>query len=99
MTERNRNDSRHIDPALVAEVWSDALPSEDPVLFGRVSMEPDGPVEARSLQTLTLTYTVGRHGMDGCVWCCARWVIPGACKSTTPVHRITPLLAPAMGLD
>ena len=64
MTERNRNDSRHIDPALVAEVWSDALPSEDPVLFGRVSMEPDGPVEARSLQTLTLTYTVGRHGMD-----------------------------------
>ena len=64
MSNSVRNDPSHIDPTMMAEVWSHALPSEDPVLFGHVSMQPEGPVEARSLQTLTITYTVGRHGMD-----------------------------------
>ncbi len=58
------NDPARIDPDQVAEVWSDARPSEDPVLYGHVRMDPSGPVPARSAQTLRITYTVGRHGMD-----------------------------------
>jgi hypothetical protein len=58
------NDPTVVDPAMVGEVWTNAKPSEDPVLYGHVSIDPTGPVAARSAQTLTLTYTVGRHGMD-----------------------------------
>ena len=49
---------------LVGEVFTNALPSEDPVLYGRADIEPKGGFEARSAQTFRLTYTVGRHGMD-----------------------------------
>ncbi len=58
------NDPTRVDPAMMAEVWSDARPSEDPVLYGHVTMDPSGPVTARSTQTLSIVYTVGRHGMD-----------------------------------
>lgn len=64
MSSQPANDPTIVDPALVGEVWTDAKPSEDPVLYGHVSMEPNGPVPARSAQTLKITYTVGRHGMD-----------------------------------
>ena len=64
MVTLSRNDPTIVDPAMVAEVWSDARPSEDPVLYGHVTMDPSGPVPARSTQTLKIIYTVGRHGMD-----------------------------------
>ena len=64
MSEKRSNQPTIVDPNLVGDVWSDALPSEDPVLFGHVEIEPKGSFEARSLQTFTITYTVGRHGLD-----------------------------------
>ena len=39
-------------------------PGADPVLYGHVELAPRGAFEARSLQTFTLTYTVGRFGLD-----------------------------------
>ena len=47
------------------DVWASAEPAGDRVLYGHVSVTPDRPVEARSFQTFTLTYTCGRFGMDG----------------------------------
>jgi hypothetical protein len=47
------------------DVWAAAEPAGDRVLYGHVSVTPDAPVEARSLQSFTLTYTCGRFGMDG----------------------------------
>ena len=64
MTKTGANTATMVDPGMVAEVWSEARPSEDPVLYGHVRMDPSGPVPARSTQTLRITYTVGRHGMD-----------------------------------
>ena len=39
-------------------------PGTDPVLYGHVDLSPKGEFEVRSLQTFTLTYTVGRFGLD-----------------------------------
>ena len=49
---------------LVGDVWPSTQPGEDPVLYGHVALEPRGAFEARSLQTFTMTYTVGRYGID-----------------------------------
>lgn len=49
---------------LMGEVWPDAQPGEDPVLYGHARLDPDRPVEVRSLQTFHLTYTAGRYGLD-----------------------------------
>ncbi len=51
-------------PQFVAEIFSDALPTEDPVLYGTATLEPRGAFEVRSLQTFKLTYTAGRYGLD-----------------------------------
>ncbi|MGI9318691.1 MAG: DUF3604 domain-containing protein, partial [bacterium] len=57
-----------VDPLLVGDVWPAASPGsescEDPTLYGHVSLSPRGDFEARSTQTFTLTYTVGRYGID-----------------------------------
>ncbi len=53
-----------VDSNLVGEGWSNVQPGEDPVLYGHVEITPKGAFEARSLQTFTLTYTVGRFGLD-----------------------------------
>jgi hypothetical protein len=58
------NEPKAVAGNMVGEVFTDALPSEDPVLYGRADIEPKGGFEARSAQTFRLTYTVGRHGMD-----------------------------------
>lgn len=49
---------------LVGDVWPAAAPAENAVLYGHVGLEPRGAFAARSLQTFTLTYTVGRYGLD-----------------------------------
>ncbi len=49
---------------LRGEVFTNALPAEDPVLFGSAKLSPEGTFEARSLQTFELTYTCGRYGLD-----------------------------------
>ena len=53
-----------VDLNLVGEGWSNVQPGEDPVLYGHVEITPKGAFEVRSLQTFTLTYTVGRFGLD-----------------------------------
>ena len=53
-----------VDPVQVGEVWPIAAPAQDPVLFGHAELSPTGAFEVRSLQTFTLTYTVGRFGLD-----------------------------------
>ncbi len=52
------------EPHLVSEIFSDALPAEDPVLYGCADIEPKGAFEARSYQTFKLTYKTGRYGLD-----------------------------------
>ena len=49
---------------LVGDNNPSVRPGNDPAIFGSVSMEPLGPVEARSFQTFRLTYTVGKLGLD-----------------------------------
>jgi hypothetical protein len=51
-------------PQVMGEVFSDALPAEDAVLYGHADLEPKGAFEARSFQTFKLTYTTGRYGLD-----------------------------------
>ena len=49
---------------LMGDVWPATQPGEDPVLYGYVELTPRGAFEARSVQTFSLTYTVGRYGID-----------------------------------
>ena len=53
-----------VNPDHVADVWPAAAPAEDPVLYGQAKLSPEGAFEVRSYQTFTLTYTVGRFGLD-----------------------------------
>ena len=53
-----------VDSKLIGDAWPQAHPGADPVLYGNVSLSPEGAFEARSLQTFTLTYTAGRFGLD-----------------------------------
>ena len=49
---------------LVGYVDSPASPAADPAHLGAVTLHPTAPQRARSHVTLTLRYTVGRHGVD-----------------------------------
>ena len=53
-----------LSPEHRGEVFSDARPAEDPLLFGQADLSPKGAFEARSLQSFVLTYTAGRYGLD-----------------------------------
>ena len=53
-----------VDSNMVGEGWTEVQPGADPVLYGHVDLSPKGAFEVRSLQTFTLTYTVGRFGLD-----------------------------------
>lgn len=50
------------------------MPGADPALYGSARLSPLGAVEVRSPQTFTLTYTVGRLGLDdtGSICVCFR---------------------------
>ncbi|MEM7429738.1 MAG: DUF3604 domain-containing protein [Pseudomonadota bacterium] len=54
-------------------------PGDDPALYGSATLEPLEAVEARSFQTFTITYTVGRIGLDdtGAIRVCFRMVFDG----------------------
>ncbi|MGE4635374.1 MAG: DUF3604 domain-containing protein [Arenicellales bacterium] len=52
------------DSDYVGEGWTPVQPGTDPVLYGHVDIAPKGKFEVRSYQTFTLTYTVGRFGLD-----------------------------------
>ena len=53
-----------VESHLVGDAWADAQPGADPVLYGSASLSPTGTFEARSLQSFSLTYRVGRFGLD-----------------------------------
>jgi hypothetical protein len=48
----------------VGEVWPAAEPGDNKVLYGSATVTPTGEFEARSLQSFTLVYIVGRFGLD-----------------------------------
>ncbi len=50
--------------ALCGEVYTNALPAEDPVLYGTAKLSPEGIFEVRSLHTFELKYQCGRYGLD-----------------------------------
>lgn len=62
--DENAAQPRAIPAELVGAVWPQAQPGTDPVLYGHVRLSPEGRFEVRSAQTFTLTYTVGRYGID-----------------------------------
>ena len=53
-----------VESTLVGDVWPAAEPGEDPVLYGSVTLSPQGAFEARSFQTFEVVYSVGRFGLD-----------------------------------
>ena len=55
---------RLVDSDIVGEGWTPVEPGADPVLYGHAQITPRGQFEVRSYQTFTLTYTVGRFGLD-----------------------------------
>jgi hypothetical protein len=59
-----RKNSNIVDSRFVGEVWPAATPAEDPILYGRAELTPEGAFQVRSHQTFKLTYTVGRFGLD-----------------------------------
>lgn len=54
-------------------------PGDDPALYGSATLSPLEAVEARSYQTFTITYTVGKIGLDdtGAIRVCFRMVFDG----------------------
>jgi len=53
-----------VDSPLVGEAWPAVQPGTDPAQYGQVAFAPTAPVEVRSAQSFTLTFTVGRFGID-----------------------------------
>ncbi|MEM9200968.1 MAG: DUF3604 domain-containing protein [Actinomycetota bacterium] len=51
-------------PTHMGESFTDALPTEDPMLYGAADLEPNGSFPVRTHQTFRLTYTAGRYGLD-----------------------------------
>jgi len=58
------SDSPTVHNDLVSALWPASQPAEDPVTYGHVTLEPQGEFEVRSVQTFTMTYHVGRYGID-----------------------------------
>ena len=61
---------------LVGDNGPSVVPGYDKANFGYASISPIIPVEARSFHTVTLTYTVGKLGIDdtGAIRVCWRMV-------------------------
>ncbi|NRB33057.1 MAG: DUF3604 domain-containing protein, partial [Rhizobiaceae bacterium] len=53
-----------VDSGLVGDNWPSSQPGTNKDLYGTATLSPRDPVEIRSFQTFTLTYTVGKIGID-----------------------------------
>ena len=76
-----------VSPELVGDNAPSVRPGDDPALFGYATLTPNDPVEVRSFQTFTLTYTVGRIGLDdtGGIRVCFRMISDfGKLQTTDP---------------
>jgi len=60
----------------MGDVWPAVQPGRDAGDYGSARLDPTAPAEVRSFQTLTVTYTVGRFGLDdtGAIRIALRWV-------------------------
>ncbi len=60
----------------MGDAWPAATPAGDPLLYGHARLSPAGAFEARSVQRFTLTYTIGRFGIDdsGSIRVVFRWL-------------------------
>ncbi|MGC6454841.1 MAG: DUF3604 domain-containing protein, partial [Candidatus Puniceispirillaceae bacterium] len=60
--------TRHFDLPVPRDLVGDNAPSvrpgDDPSIFGSATLSPTEPVEVRTYQSFTLTYTVGSLGLD-----------------------------------
>lgn len=63
-------------PAEMGDVWPAAHPGGGSSDYGSASLHPTHPVQVRSFQTLTVTYVVGKFGLDdtGAIRIALRWV-------------------------
>ena len=70
-------------------------PGNDPALYGSATLEPLEAVEARSYQSFTITYTVGKIGLDdtGAIRVCFRMIFDGG-KPQTANFRSSPTRHP-----
>ena len=74
-------------PELVGDNAPSVRPGDDPALYGSARLTPTDPVEVRSFNTFTLTYTVGRIGLDdtGGIRVCFRMISDfGKIQTTDP---------------
>lgn len=53
-----------VESGMVGENWPSSVPGQNKDLYGSATLTPTEPVEIRSFQTFTLTYTVGKIGID-----------------------------------
>jgi len=53
-----------IDHDVMGDVWPAVHPGRAPSEYGLASVDAVGPFEVRSFQTITVTHTVGRFGLD-----------------------------------
>ena len=49
---------------LTGDIWPAAQPGSDIYAYGRATLAPTGEFEVRSFHSFTLTYTVGKFGID-----------------------------------
>ena len=76
-----------VSPDLVGDNKPSVQPGNDPTLFGSATLTPTHPVEVRSFQTFTITYKVGRIGLDdtGGIRVCFRMISDfGKLQATDP---------------
>ena len=68
-----------IEPRLMGDVWPAAEPGRGASDYGSAFLSPTSPVSVRSFQTLTVTYTAGKFGLDdtGAIVVAIRWVQDG----------------------
>ena len=64
MRKTPKNAAKPVPRAHVGENQPSVRPGDDGAILGHAMLEPVGAVETRSYQTFTLTYTVGRLGLD-----------------------------------
>lgn len=79
-----------ITPAEMGDVWPAAEPGRGSGDYGSAALHPAGPVEVRSFQTLTVTYTVGKFGLDdtGAIRIAFRWVTDsGPLQTSDPAAK------------
>ncbi len=89
---------------LMGDLWPLALPGAEGADYGTVSLNPLGQFPVRSLQTFTLTYTVGEFGLDdtGAIKIVQRWTNDGGALQTsdpTAINFVTATASNGVTLD